>query len=281
MNIHNTSNSNDDEASSIDVIIVTYNSTKVLNNCLNKLNNFLIKSIYIVDNASTDSIDEIVNSSPLKGKISLIKNTDNLGFAKAISIGAQQSKADKLLILNPDCEVTDTFLQNIIHCHKFGADLVCPKYFYNQDGHRSQGFMENPSTRALSLQVFAYQLSQKLKFIPNAQFIFNLSNRLIEKYIVIERSKAKMQWFWPHGACFSITKKMYLLAGGMPESYFMYNEDIEFGYHLTQKECSYATTQDHLFHAHQGGSNIPNQARMDLILSSHKIYLSRVKNLFK
>jgi len=271
----------DDEKSSVDVIIVTYNSTKIIDKCLDKLDNLFIKNIYIVDNASTDPIEELLDRSIVKAKILLIKNNANLGFAKAISIGVQHSTADKLLILNPDCEITDIFLQNIIHCHRFGADLVCPKLFYNQNGHSMPGLMESPSTKALSFQVFAYELSKKLSFLSIGQFIFNLSNRLITKYIALEKFNNKKQWFWPHGACFSITKKIYTLAGGMPESYFMYNEDVEFGFHLSQKGCNYAITQDHLFHAHQGGSDISNQARMDLILSSHKIYLSRVKTFFK
>jgi GT2 family glycosyltransferase len=270
-----------DEITSIDVIIVTYNSTKILSKCLDKLDGVLIKKIYIVDNASTDQIEELLKLSSIRDKITLIKNKNNLGFAKAISIGVQHSAANKLLILNPDCEITETFLQNIIHCHQLGADLVCPKLFYNQNGQSMPGLMENPSTRALSLQVLAYQLSKKMPIKSIGQIIFNLSNRFIEKYIAIEKNKKKTQWFWPHGACFSITKAIYIQAGGMPESYFMYNEDVEFGYHLTNRGCSYAITQDHLFHAHQGGSDISSKARMDLILSSHKIYLSRVKTFFK
>jgi GT2 family glycosyltransferase len=63
---------NNDEIASIDVIIVTYNSAKILSKCLDKLNGASIKKVYIVDNSSTDQIEELLKLSSVKDKIILI-----------------------------------------------------------------------------------------------------------------------------------------------------------------------------------------------------------------
>lgn len=72
----------------ITVIIVTYNSEKVIGHCIDTLiqtlNNFE-KEIVVVDNASSDSTREIlVSRFPT---VKLVSSELNLGFGKAINLG--------------------------------------------------------------------------------------------------------------------------------------------------------------------------------------------------
>ena len=61
-------------SATLDVVIVTHNSCKVLSTCLDNLNNSHIHSIYIIDNASSDSINDLTIQSSVANKITLIKN---------------------------------------------------------------------------------------------------------------------------------------------------------------------------------------------------------------
>lgn len=265
----------------IDVVIVTYNSAAIITKCLDQLNSKNISTILVVDNASQDPIDDVLRESKAHTKIRLIRNASNLGFAKAVSVGVLNSRADYILILNPDCEVTDSFLENVICCHRKGADVVVPKSTFNEAGESLDGLVMNPTSVNIALQVFMYQSRKKIPAVCHPLLdVCLLGLPLLEKISRYREKKNQMQWYWPNGACFSITKAMYEQAGGLPDYYFMYNEDVEFGYHLTQKNCRYAVTQDSLFHAFRKGSAISNDSRMELILGAHQTYLARVKNRF-
>jgi GT2 family glycosyltransferase len=268
-------------SATLDVVIVTHNSCKVLSTCLDNLNNSHIHSIYIIDNASSDSINDLTIQSSVANKITLIKNPNNLGFSKAVSLGVKLSNAEHVLILNPDCNVTETFIKNVIECHNFGADVVCPKKLFNLDGNEMAGFIQNPSTVIMCIQVLEFKLSHQKKLPALLGKFFHFSSQLLIKGITSLEKNLTPEWYWPNGACFSIKREMYLRTGGLPDEYFMYNEDVEFGYHLTKANCIYAMTNDSLYHENQGGSNISSESRMRLILESHQIYLSRDKKQFK
>ena len=265
----------------IDVVIVTYNSAAIIAKCLDQLNSKNISTILVVDNASQDNSVDVLSESAACSKIRLIRNESNLGFAKAVSVGVSNSRSDYILILNPDCEVTDPFLENVIWCHRDGADVVVPKSTFNEDGESLDGLVMNPTRAKIAVQVFMYQFRKKIPSVCHSLLgVCLLGLPLIEKISRYREKKNSMQWYWPNGACFSITKTMYERAGGLPQHYFMYNEDVEFGFHLTQKNCRYAITQDSLFHAFRKGSAISNDSRMELILSAHQTYLARVKDRF-
>lgn len=265
----------------IDVVIVTYNSAAIITQCLDQLNSKNISTIVVVDNASQDNIADLLSESAVPSKIRLIRNESNLGFAKAVSVGVSNSCSDYVLILNPDCVVTEAFLGNVLWCHRDGADVVVPKSTFNEEGESLDGLVMNPTTARIAMQVFMYQSRKKIPAACRPLLdVCLLGLPLLEKISRYREKKNSMQWYWPNGACFSITKTMYERAGGLPNHYFMYNEDVEFGYHLTQKNCRYAVTQDSLFHAFRKGSDISNDSRMELILGAHQTYLAREKNRF-
>ena len=265
----------------IDVVIVTYKSATVIAKCLDSLNSEKITNIVLVDNASDDDIEYTAQRSASASKIKLIQSSENLGFAKAVSLGVSTCQAEYVLILNPDCEVTEEFLESVIVSHAGGADVVVPRHTFNDEGESLPGLVENPAAAKIAMQVFMYQIRKKIPRIFYGLFdALTLLTPLLEAISRYREKKNNMQWYWPNGACFSITKRMYDLAGKLPEHYFMYNEDVEFGYHLKQKNCRYAVTRETLFHAFRKGSAISVDSRMELILRAHLLYLKRVKNRF-
>lgn len=99
----------------VSVHIVTYNSSAYIEECLASVMNqsHPASEIIIVDNASTDhTLERIYAFEQEHSHVSLILNNDNVGFAVAHNQAIQQSKAEYMLILNPDVILHPDY----IHC---------------------------------------------------------------------------------------------------------------------------------------------------------------------
>lgn len=90
---------------SIDTIIVNYNAGKALQQCVNALMASTEHTkVIVVDNASDDrSAQNLHNLYGNHQGVEFLFNPGNLGFAPAVNAVARRSKADWVLILNPDC----------------------------------------------------------------------------------------------------------------------------------------------------------------------------------
>ncbi len=92
------------------IIILTYNSSQVIKQCLESFNTDNYQ-IFVIDNASSDDTISIVKKNFLSVKV--IKNDQNIGFGRANNIVLRQVKTKYTLILNPDTIITDN---TIINC---------------------------------------------------------------------------------------------------------------------------------------------------------------------
>jgi N-acetylglucosaminyl-diphospho-decaprenol L-rhamnosyltransferase len=96
---------------SLSIIITTFNSEKVIENCLNKIN-FDDFEVYIVDNASSDNtLSKVKNNFPLA---KIIANTKNLGYSRGNNCALKIIKSDFALILNPDAFIFDEDLKKTL-----------------------------------------------------------------------------------------------------------------------------------------------------------------------
>jgi N-acetylglucosaminyl-diphospho-decaprenol L-rhamnosyltransferase len=117
----------------IAVVVVTYQSTETIGECLDRLRAADgVDQIRVVDNASTDGTLAIVQRHALADpRVRFIANPDNPGFGTACNQGADGSDAPWLAFVNPDCLVeTDTLARLRAHAQTcarealLGADLV-------------------------------------------------------------------------------------------------------------------------------------------------------------
>lgn len=104
-----------------DIVIVTYNSKKWMENCINSIENqqkFKLKniSLYIVDNGSKDGTVDYVKqrakNTKLK-KIELVTTGENLGFGKANNYGFEKGCSEYVFFLNPDTELMEDTLYEL------------------------------------------------------------------------------------------------------------------------------------------------------------------------
>ena len=100
---------------SIETIIVNYNAGKSLQQCVSALLASTIHSkVYVVDNASDDrSAENLHNLYGNQQGVEFLFNPGNIGFAPAVNAVARRSKADWILILNPDCILEPETLGNL------------------------------------------------------------------------------------------------------------------------------------------------------------------------
>jgi len=104
---------------SLGIIIVNFNSGKLLKNCIDSIFNSDISKIslrvVIVDNNSKDDSLDIARKQD--GQLKIIKNKQNKGFGKACNQGSELLfDKDFLLILNPDTIIEK---QSLVQSLKF------------------------------------------------------------------------------------------------------------------------------------------------------------------
>lgn len=99
----------------VSIIVLNYNGAKYARECLKsvfatKYPNF---EVIVVDNASTDGSFELIRELFAR-KVSLLRNSRNLGYAEGNNIGFQHSRGDIIAFLNIDTEVTENWLIELV-----------------------------------------------------------------------------------------------------------------------------------------------------------------------
>jgi len=97
----------------LSVIIVTWNSEREINDCLNSIVEGFGSSSYeiiIVDNNSSDNTREVIKNFSRKNsnRLKLILNKENSGFTKGCNAGINESSGENVLLLNPDTKILNS-----------------------------------------------------------------------------------------------------------------------------------------------------------------------------
>lgn len=99
----------------VSIIIPLFNQVEYTANCLEALFKHTFASLYeliLVDNGSTDRTEELFDLLPATARV--IRNKENLGFAKACNQGALAAKGKYLLFLNNDTVPLQNWLEPLI-----------------------------------------------------------------------------------------------------------------------------------------------------------------------
>ena len=114
----------------IAAVIVNYNAGSELVLALQSLASHLAGREWeavVVDNASTDGSDTLANA--FAPRVRLIRNSNNVGFGRAVNQGMAASSAPLVLIMNPDCRLhagAVAALQGQLDAHD-GCAVVGPR----------------------------------------------------------------------------------------------------------------------------------------------------------
>ncbi|MCE3255427.1 MAG: glycosyltransferase family 2 protein [Rickettsiaceae bacterium] len=167
------------------IIIVTFNSSEVIENCLSRLNTTKY-NVVVVDNASQDNVTQIVaDKFP---RVKLIKNEKNLGFGKANNIALRQADTAFALILNPDAYISEEDIEISLNILKNNSKiaLASPKVFHIEAAKTVQANAEDYSIANFIIGgVLFMNLSilRKIGFFDENYFMFAEDNEISDRAI--------------------------------------------------------------------------------------------------
>ena len=149
----------------VSVIIVNYNTGKILNDCIESVYNYekeISFEIIIVDNNSTDDSRQIIEDISMKHKeIKKIFLDSKISFSGANNIGFENSSGDYILIMNPDIIFTQPVLKKLLNDLSENNSLgaVCPLLMGSDGEFQRRYFQRYPSIMQF---IFFYSVFAKL-----------------------------------------------------------------------------------------------------------------------
>lgn len=214
--------------SGISVIIPNYNGEKVLKFSLTSLaNQTFPKDMYeviVVDNASTDGslkvIEDIKKKYP-KFIVKVIRLKRNLGYGRAINIGALNAKFGLILASNNDIIFHPKYLENLYKTYCY-AKRMDKKVVAAQGLH-----MYFPEVLCI------YNAGGVLSFL-SGHYRFNGHCLTQEEFLKIMKwaRKGRIGFSYiafPNGAGALIEKQIFLKIGGYYRLYFSGVEEVDLG----------------------------------------------------
>ncbi len=208
----------------VSIIIVSWNVCNLLKKCIESIAQFsgIPCEIIIVDNASTDGTADYVKKIPqvsFGNNISFkaICNNKNKGFATANNQGITQSSGDYILLLNPDTELTQNTLAQMVGFFKSHGDACIAGC-----AHKNPDNTIQPSVRANPT------LSSQLLILLKIHKIFPHLPPL-KKYFKKDFDYLNTQEVQQvAGSFFMFNRKTLEKIGLLDENFFIWFEEVDY-----------------------------------------------------
>jgi GT2 family glycosyltransferase len=219
----------------LSIIIVNYNVRHFLNQCLHSVQQAVEKleenrpgqaglgaEVFVVDNNSVDgSVAEVRQKFPW---VKIIANEENLGFSRANNQAIRESKGRYVLLLNPDTVVEEDtfslcmeFMDSHADAGALGVKMI--------DG---KGEFLPESKRALPTPTVSfYKMFGLASLFP--------ASKRFGKYHLGHLNKDETHQVEVLAGAFMFLRRETLdKTGFLDEDFFMYGEDIDLSYRITQ-----------------------------------------------
>lgn len=252
----------------VDIIIVNWNSGILLSECIHSIshtiqNSFILNKVVVIDNASSDNSLNNLNNTNLP--LTIIRNTQNLGFAKACNQGAKNSEADFLLFLNPD---TRLFKSSLVEPIKFMMD------------------QENNEVGIIGVQMVDDEnnISRTCSRFPSPFVFVYMSLGLNRIFPNIFRNQFMTEWDHNNsqvvdqvmGAFFFVRKNLFQKLNGFDEKFFVYFEEVDFSIRAKQINYkSYFLATAKIYHKGGGTSEKVKADRLFYLLNSKLLFTKK------
>ncbi|WP_432410241.1 glycosyltransferase family 2 protein [Rasiella sp. SM2506] len=200
----------------LSIIILNYNVSYFLKQCIISVQRAignLDAEIIVIDNASVDDSCAMVQRD--FPNIHLIENKENVGFSKANNQAVAVAKGEYLCILNPDTAVAeDTFLKCFNKVVTLPTLGVLGVYLLDGTGNFLPESKRNlPKPKASLLKLLGF---------TKKYYATTISEENEGEVAVLV------------GAFMFLKRSVYAQVNGFDEDYFMYGEDIDLSYKITQ-----------------------------------------------
>ena len=197
----------------LSAVLVNYNSGGELRRALDSIERECTGSWegIVVDNASTDGSERTATEL---ASTKLIRNRENVGFGRGVNQGVAASTADRILIMNPDCQLMSGALPPLMAV--LDDDPLCavaaPRIL-DPDGS-PQGNARGDPDMLTGLFGRTSALRRSLSGLDVAR-----------RNVIAADAPTNVDWV--SGACMVVKRDALASVGGFDERYFMYWEDAD------------------------------------------------------
>lgn len=201
------------------IIVVNFNTGEYLKKCISSI--FRQKSkynlkVFVIDNNSDDySYSFVPKDYP---QVNLILNDKNMGFAAANNQALKQCNSDYILLLNPDTEIIDNAIDNMLDFLKTNKYQLLTCKLLNSD-------------LTLQKSIYEFEVPSKVFLKKRVIQIKRLFTRT-QDYITIKANKfdhyKDQEIDWARGAVLMFSKEVMDKIGLLDEDYYIYAEEEDF-----------------------------------------------------
>lgn len=250
----------------VTVIVVSWNTHDILRQCLNLINSAAGKLEYetiVVDNGSIDGSTLMVTS--FFPNVRLLKNDENLGFAKAVNQGIRASNSEYVALVNSDIMAEEKSLDYMVgYMEKNRKLAIVAPQLLSRDGKLEENRGYKPSPLFIWKQL-AHKYTQRL--------ISTLRKRKV-------RNEKAMPSDWLGASYMVIRREAIEEVGLFDEGIFMYGEDMEFCLRCRDRGWDiefipWVTS----VHYGGGSSNEINEVKLLALVGTYRIAADRLSRL--
>lgn len=188
----------------VTMLVPNYNGEKYLKSCLNSLlaTDYPNFRVIVVDNGSTDnSVEFIKKNYPT---VRMIRNNENLGYARAINVAMESVESEYVVFLNNDIIVESNWLRQLMlymnSIKKVAAANPKILFLHNKEVINSAGG---------SCDIYGVGWNRGNGEIDRGQY------------------DAVKEVFYVNGAALLTKKDVWEDVGSFDERYFLYGEDLD------------------------------------------------------
>lgn len=200
------------------IVIVTYNSTATIADCLDSLGRHQHQEVVVVDNASTDETLGLLKSFDW---IKVLPQTKNLGYSGGNQVGIEASSGEIVVLLNPDTLVPPGFSRSVtqlVDQHPEAGAIGCG--IKNSDGS-----VEVTASRFPTFGSLLYEFSSYQKFFPRS--------RAYRNYLMLDWNRLSVRRVDAvSGACTIIRRPSLNRIGAFDTGFFLFFEELDLGQRL-------------------------------------------------
>ncbi|MFO7675816.1 MAG: glycosyltransferase family 2 protein [bacterium] len=233
---------------SVSILIVTWQSGRDIETCLDSIHSRREFEVIVVDNASTDDTRARLDRYH---HLTVIANERNLGYARATNQGLAACRGEHVLMLNPDTKLEPGAIDALLdHLDANPGHAAVAPRLLNLDGTLQR------SVRGLPTPAAAFW------DLTGLAFVFSRNRRI---------GRIRMAWFdydsagpapQPMASCLVFRRKVLVELGGMDERLPIFYNDVDLSLRMAARGLvTWYLPTSRVFHA-RGASTGQARPRM-------------------
>ena len=195
----------------VSIVTINYNNAKVTLELLLSIEECTYKNlqVIVVDNGSTeDPTDQIYLEFP---EVKVVRSKVNLGFSAGNNLGGKYANGEYIFFVNNDT----LFAENVID------ELIKP-------------FGEIKNLGIVSPKVIYYESPNLIQYAGSTEInSYTGRNKILGQGQVDNDGRFKSGFtFYAHGAAMIVKRELIEFAGGFPDIFFLYYEELDYSYRV-------------------------------------------------